>query len=169
MEYDFREDPEATLARMIAEAHQLRGTVTLRHVERIDRRLDYLVAYIKRHSPVDFVLHGAFPDCHRLIPTPVLVTAPPRYPLTDVSQAGILAAFSKGHDPRTWTVPPAHAEGFARALEQWKTCVWAGNIQEQMKQPITFSWQLGVLGQTHPPAAQCPDGTPAAGRCRTRL
>lgn len=145
--YEFSHDNvDAVLQSMLQDIHNHAvrdGLITVRNVHLADRRLDYVIAYWKRKNALlRFQFFGNFADCHVLIPEPIVLPASPlKMTPIEPSREGVMAAFAKGIDPRTWVVPEP-APRFHEALRQWKMCVWAGNAQEQMKQVVTFYWAL---------------------------
>ena len=137
--------------------------VIFRGVHWVDRRLDYLMRYWLRRWPrTTFSLFGRYADCHPLA-GPVTVDETAEQVVAEPTQAWVLSALAKGHDPRDWKVPADNTR-FQAALAQWKLCVWAGNIQEQMKQPLTFSWALSPQG---PPASPARRGKRPARQSRS--
>lgn len=131
-----------------------------RGVHWVDRRLDYLLAYfLRKHRGSTFTLYGRYADCHRL---PVIVVeACSEKHVVPPTREGVLYALAHGQDPRDWQVDASNTR-FGATLDAWKQCVWAGNVQEQMKQPISFSWAL-----QSPAAARARPGKRPARQSRT--
>jgi len=99
-----------------------------------DRRLDYILNYWRRRTPIKIILHSKFEDSHPLLDNYELHLYETEKVKPPTTKQELIKYFANGIDPRLWSKDFGEKR---EVLKHWKYVNWIGH-PIQMRQIIPF-------------------------------